>query len=270
MPRLEIYTKYGNVDHVGVIDTLGAMLFPEDCKGRESFVLRNRERVISLQDQQLRRHGADPLKIPPLNSGNLLIELCQPFGGLTALQSAPSLKEIEKGLPRRHWAGSIAGLILILVLWMDQVGLRGSLKKARAIVVDLKKEQEVGFGKSPRSIETAWTRFRSVAHLWAAWEWWRIRRESLVAAGKPDVGDPLSQRAVESFLAISAWFLQKGQEHFSQGRSAPLLDPESVWTIPEELDDLPTGIEFGPLPRAALETLCREYPGSVPSDLNAS
>jgi hypothetical protein len=89
---------------------------------------------------------------------------------------------------------------------------------------------------SPRSVKEAWSRFKPIAHLCAAW---RIYNDG---AQSSEQLDPTSERTLPNFLAAAEIFRSWGEAHHApSGRKGTkfyresLLSPAETWKVPPDL-----------------------------------
>ena len=89
---------------------------------------------------------------------------------------------------------------------------------------------------SPRSVKEAWSRFKPVAHLCAAW---RIYNDGAPSAERLD---PTSKHTLPNFLAAAEIFRSRGEAHHApSGRKGTklyresLLSPAETWKVPPDL-----------------------------------
>ena len=204
------------------------------------------------------------------------------------IRNAPHHDEIMSSLVEAaNWKGPTAGNILLLVLSLATHAPRlASVNNAVAVVE--RWNMRKGKPASRKSIVDAWSRFKPVAHLWAAYNLYPSVEDIFVdwafeaAEAK---GIPVSQalesdegmRALEEaanaigelfafteidclplFLAIAEKLRRDGEQHFAPGqeiRQRPLLDASEMWRAPEGI--------FMPEPPISYPPLCEEDMGVI-------
>jgi hypothetical protein len=103
----------------------------------------------------------------------------------------------------------------------------GSVKKA-AFLLESTDHADVSRGlifKNEKDIKRAWGKFKDVAHLAA----------SLILTDISRVDAATELRAVLVFLMIARDFEKFGTSFSPHARKSPLIDPTSIWSIPESL-----------------------------------
>lgn len=232
------------------------MAHPSDESERQRYLARLAEHIHASVEEASRRAVSEELKVYPEGAKILVSTTAERLagtlagmGGFAALVGAPAYGELSDRLLSSFWPGSIVGDILTDVLQLDAHGHGGSVRKAVALAQDYLSRAttlsgEASRGASKRFVQESWSRFKPVAHFWAAYRVWFFK--SLPHDDKePNPSSPLCPFYIESlpgFLAVAADFLHLGSEHYAHGQRSPTLNPADVWTLPANL----------PLPDAVL------------------
>ncbi len=112
---------------------------------------------------------------------------------------------------------------------------------------------------SPRSVKEAWSRFKLVAHLCAAW---RISNDQVPGSEQLS---PASNDTLPNFLAAAEMFRIFGEAHHApSGRKGTklyrdsLLDPDETWKVPSDLVLPELQLKIPPLTEFAQQSF-RDY-----------
>ena len=226
MPVLEILDKQGSLvrghNHAG-LRVQATMHFPQDSKKRKA------QFDTGIQDALLKaQQPVDP------EIATLPFEL----GGRDG-----AIRRVEKSA-REGW---IAGEILIYVVTLAKHAPdHASIRKAQHLVAchttAINRFQHRSFPQSYTAIENAWSRFKTVSHLWAA----------LIFHSNESNGSNLlfDDPNLPSLLADAKWFETQGCRHHPPhmgNKSVPVLDYNEIWRIPK-CPDIPSAhLELAPL-----------------------
>jgi hypothetical protein len=151
------------------------------------------------------------------------------FGGLKAVSpllrgEVPSEREwYRKEGGRAMIAGEVLGIVRAIETRHRQLLGPGSINKA-IFLLDRAGVRNEKYAKQD------WQKYKNVAHLAASLR--LINNHRL----------EYDREGLSTFLVIARDFQEWGTGFIPHGRKEPLLDPETIWSLPE----LP---EFGPLPR---------------------
>lgn len=176
---------------------------------------------------------------------DLFDRFIEPLSGLHALTSAPSLNDLEMEMTRRLFDVVSTGYILLLIASIDKNHrdeTRGgaSVRKAIHILCEVTDQKKVNLalkaqgypGVNETSLNGAWRKFKSVAHLCAAY--------GLV---EDMFGGKLSeppviyhdQEAFELFLADACVLQNFLTEFVPKGRTDPLVQEDKIFRIDTEV-----------------------------------
>ena len=139
-----------------------------------------------------------------------------------------------------------AGNILLYMAIMESNGVRASKRKALDLLkmrLFLGRTYEgKGVKYSRKSLEDYWYKFRSVAHLWTAWNCFLTEDQSQIEGDWSPFMDerkPLqeafrcfSEDSLPEFLALAEWFREFGENHKPEKqRHGTTLRPEESWRV---------------------------------------
>jgi hypothetical protein len=202
---------------------LATMLGPSDESFRQAFMAVNFVRA-----REWDRSG------PPVLMDRDLI---------SALLDAPSFAEMSATTGTRTKDGIVAGYVLtsLFMMWKfpEILGSRSlggaSLNKAFHACVYLSKELDWKFGDGTAlpvetKIKECWSKYKSVAHFWAAYSWH--------AAFPLSVGSSIFKEDLPAFLSASRYFEMFGQEPILDKRSSKNMEsaqPFEIWQVPESV-----------------------------------
>jgi hypothetical protein len=148
--------------------------------------------------------------------------------------------EVIKLARARLFPGGIAGQMLLDLLRCAEHHTHDvSVKKACHLRSKIIMDTLVPAGKGQWWGESTyrgyWTRYRSVAHLWAAhmlWKEWDKPSETFFSE------DPEDPEDLKEFLSLAEALRKRGERAFSESqwnRHGPALDPRSTWRAPADL-----------------------------------
>jgi hypothetical protein len=201
-------------------DVIGAMVHPKDKTGRRRRRSALAETLLGMSDRHDEPEALLQVKDWFRRAGSFkTASESDPY----SKQQTAMLQQIPKMLT--------VGLALDLVWAMDvhHRGLPGgaSLNKALAIL----QHPMFGFPTSERSLRSAWSRYKPVVHLWAAF---RLAYEE-AREGAPDELDERMKCAyherLDETLSIAATYQRFGAGFMPQGQRRPLLEPEEIWLL---------------------------------------
>ena len=219
------------------------MLWPNNETRRNQWMLVNEDLRRLLEEEPV---DVDPRLVP--------------FGGLKALSEStrvPLEKDAAK-IERKDWirCAEIFQTLIDIANDPRTSELEGgaSLEKAKAM---LENEQTAD---SASAYEKAWQRYKDVAHLIAAAYQLALR----VKGALPDNHEGISPHSIVFFapaapLAASMTYQQFGLDFVPHARKQSLLDHETVWRIPEEIDVEPAPLFIRKLPGSMVDFLIKEH-----------
>jgi hypothetical protein len=161
-----------------------------------------------------------------------LVELLAPIGGFRAvILDGPSYADIKHQAELCMHHGISAGDTLANILRMEQSGFGGSVTKARkAMEQFFPKWEQSGLqpqlpGKFPTkrsALLDAWTKFKSVAHFWAALHTGDSQGRQL---------SPFPPENLPVFLAMAELYRHFGEHHYPPRKKVPTLLAEETWRV---------------------------------------
>lgn len=256
MPVFEPRNELGQLDEWSVSRLLAVMAHPSDESERQRYLARLAEHIHASVEEASRQEVSEELRQYPEGAKILVTATAEHLGktltrlgGFAALAGAPGYRELNERLLNSFWPGSVTGDMLTDILQLDAHGHGGSVRKAVVLAQDFLSTAttlsgEASRGASKRFVQESWSRFKSVAHFWAAYRVWFFKSLPY-DDNESNPSSPLCPFRVESlpgFLAVTAEFLRLGTEHYAHGQRNPTLNPAHSWTLPSDL----------PLPDAAV------------------
>jgi len=229
MPVLEILEEDGRLirgNRAGII-VLSSMLYPSDEKRRDAY------EAAVLHQHMIAENPGLPI---PAGIANLTFT----HGGEPGVMKN-SLQAFAKGL--------IAGETLFTVLRLaTHAPEQATIRRAQRLVGEFRSHKNVTGGKT--LIETAWSRFKIVSHLWAAFVALWIDSDANEHL--------LDDDQLPDLLSNARWYASAAATHHPPGTGSnaqPVLDPTKIWAIPNSLDILPVEVELPPLSGKERESL---------------
>jgi hypothetical protein len=224
MPVLDVgerlTTPSGRIDLAR--DAIGVMLHPKDVKAR-----RRRQSALAMTLLGMRDRDDEPEALAQVKSW-----FKQAGGFKTASQSDPYSKQqmlVLKQLPHILVAGSALHLVWVMQAHhRTQLAGGASLSKAIAIIHDYPVWHSA---MSERSLWTAWSRYKSVAHLCAAFTF--VFHEALeTPAGESDERLKTAyDQDLHITLSLAAAYERFASNFRPHGNERPLLDPGEIWLL---------------------------------------
>jgi asparagine synthetase B (glutamine-hydrolysing) len=225
-----------------------AMLFPEDDKLHDAYLIRERVRI---ELEEAKRYGLAELPFS--------IELVE------KILNGPSHGELRKSIDRSVKEGSVAGDMLNHVYVMHITRQKEpSLKKAIHLQTAFSKETKYGDGsKLPSSdtrVRSHWEKYQSVAHIWGAFRLCKdISEREKIEERRFLWGDHLP------YLLSYSEILRKFATTFIPARQAqnkPLIT-KKTWKTPANYVLPETTIEIESIPDWIIEAL-KKYRAPTP------
>ena len=217
MPELPISDGDGNLVPFAGLIVIAMMAHPDDPQRRADlfFVRSSLERLSKLRDDQ---------------------KLAVPVRELRSFLEAPAYAEVERLAAESGAGGGTAGDLLSRVVRYSKVCPKhASLLKAAWVEEHLLAQGTNRHGEklpySRATILANWTRFKPVAHLWAAS---RIATEGEEGIPPPEFNLD-SRQGTPGFLSLAEYFRIIGESFKSRGQKTPLLDPLTSWKLPADL-----------------------------------
>lgn len=178
------------------------------------------------------------------------------LGGWSRIFDTPSIKDVDAQILNRRKQSAIAGHILLFIYGWAQIppGKRGGPSVNKAIhILHTDAEQHGEKSLSRSQMMSAWQRYRSVAHYWAAQAFidgWRASKAEWtpfepydINHGIPALGGRASINELRRVLYVAARLRSFGTSLEVEHSKEPLLDPHTAIDIkiPEEWKlELPT------------------------------
>lgn len=146
---------------------------------------------------------------------------------------------------------------------------RGGASIGKAIT--LAAAQIEGWGSSEANLWETWTRYKDVAHLVAAAT--VVTADALERAKIKPFGDfglpwsqlqpfPVTMMLPDLVLSVGLHLQGYGLAHVSHGRAEPMLDPETLWRIPDDMNVTPMEPPIRKLNREAVQILRERRAGN--------
>jgi len=245
MPELPVGGEAGALTVGDVFQIYTFMAHPRSEERRHEFHARVQEQLAASVQPILAAHL--PANVAAATTGANLGAWLQPFGGFPRLAGAPGMPEVLERLHESTWPGSIVGDLLIYLVQMNAAGIRASISKSVAIVVDYLKGATNASGRagsgSARYVREQWSEFKPVAHLWAAFR----------AAGNRIGEGPesLTETGLSVHLALAEWFAQQGLGIVSVSKQTAVLDSSELWRVPAKVRLPVIQFQAPPLPEWA-------------------
>jgi hypothetical protein len=195
------------------------MLYPGNEEGRDAY-----------QAAVVHRHmiAENPGQPVPAAIANLTFQ----HGGEPGV-----MKRSERAFSQALLAGETLFMLLKLATSAPE---KATIRKAQWLVENFRRHPKITGSRT--SIETAWSKFKNVSHLWAAFiDLW------IVSDADPHL---LDDNELPNLLSGARWFANAATSHYppSVGSKAkPVLDPKKIWAIPNSPDIPTVELELPPL-----------------------
>jgi hypothetical protein len=143
-------------------------------------------------------------------------------------------------------AGTISGRILLAVLALnDKDPAHATLDKAREEVSrqirEAWKNPQPAKKARPQDLKKHWSSYKSVAHLWAAYLFWKeaASHGDGQAMGMETNGVvPSGSQQLMAFLALAETIRERGERIKHKNAPHPILKPNEMWRLPPSLANL--------------------------------
>ncbi len=249
----------GTLDLLAVLKVLAVMCHPDNIEHQRQLVASHQANImsdyLSKAKEDLGRFFDS--EVEDLLRSETEREVSWNPTLLKDLISAPSYDAVLQRAIASNLDGAVAGEILkLLFRYAEHAPEHASVRKAIHVVTQSlagacdRNGRKVNSSRA--SITRAWSKFRPVAHLWAAFRFWEIE------LGK-DPEWALAPDSLLGFLAVAEQFRKMGVRTLPPGDQAikhgPILDPTTTWRVPPDLE----------LPDVSLESDL--LPGEISRDL---
>jgi len=187
-------------------------------------------------------------------AGEELEEIFLQMGGRPTLCNSPEYEKIIDLYGLNTYKGSLAGLILYYIWRMDATNATSgaSVNKAKFLVNKLFREkrdpQSKNYPFNEKFINKAWSDFKPVSHLWAAFMIWEIW-------GRPIEYSPFLPLCILRFISLAEKFRKFGINYFPRGQKVPILLSEETWFPSKDFEPIDFLFEIHPLTSQELEVL---------------
>ena len=102
-------------------------------------------------------------------------------GEIPTLYNSPTHAEIMKQLNFSSFKGMLAGQVLTYIwqISVSEIRGEGSVNKAISLLLEKKRDQIINqeYPFNEKFIRQLWAEYKSVSHLWAAWNHWHVSGE---------------------------------------------------------------------------------------------
>lgn len=173
-----------------------------------------------------------------------------PIGALSYLLSLPSVEDVVKRAANDAEKAILAGDILDFIAQMHFAGYKEpSVNKAIYLIQGYLSTPARGYGKrtgsSEMTIRNSWEKYKSVAHLWAAFRVYQLAPKNKFT----NIVKMLAGVKLDEFLAVAEHFRLFG-ESFKPSRiktHGSILPKEETWRLPEDFALAEVNLNFGKL-----------------------
>jgi hypothetical protein len=221
MPNMELDTTSWLLGHYDVWQRVLAYLrWPDDEERRGAHIATTF--VIALNEiEKLEPPDTGFELAQSLISTSLMDDFKDLAGGFSSLLPFCGTPRPKEDWPLTEWR--TAAMVLILVRAIDVYGeVRGGASINKAIYLIEQDKGKIGCLKNRHDIFGSWIKYRNVSHLAAAL--FILPRDELDLVG------------LGMFLIIALYYQKFGTSFIPKSRSEPLLDEQSIWSVPEDLE----------------------------------
>jgi hypothetical protein len=226
---------------LNILEIISVMAYPNDKKARKKLLANISSKPLG--DTQLDKGLREGLE-----------DVFSQMGGISILHDSPEYEKIMEQYSLNTYRGNFAGLILHYIwrIEADSSHSGASVNKAIFLVVECFKDVKNGTTKwkgypfNEKYIRQAWSDFKPVSHLWAAfvqWDTW----------GRPSDIAPYDSSGIHGFISLSEKFRTFGLNHFPRAQKASTLPSKGTWFPAKEIDPVPLRYELTPLPLSKKE-----------------
>lgn len=204
-----------------------------------------KERPEGITEEKWEKFAFHVKRLASMESEEIFLKM----GGRQTLCNSPEYEKIRERYNLNGYKGLLAGLILHYIWWMNvsDVVSGASVKKAKFLVNELYSDMGDLYSKkypfNEKFTSKAWSDFKPVSHLWAAFMTWKIW-------SKPLEYSPFQPQGILKFISLAEKFRQFGITYFPQGQKSPILLSKETWFPSKEFKPLDFKFEIPP-PRLA-------------------
>ena len=245
MPYFDFNYWTGATSYTLTLPFQAIMLFPNDLEARKQMlavevvsILNNDGSYYPSIDDLVAAH-TPPAEMDEDKKKQYIVEITQMIdselrvvydlaGGEKTLFDSDKHKDHWKNLERYQTEGVLAGQILYRIMQManeDNQSFFPSVKKAIFLAdnFDRKKLKELDIPVNANYLKKNWTRYKPVAHIWAAYVFWRINGK------KREFNFRESEDGLYQFLSLSEVFREFGESFIPHAQKIPLLNADEIW-----------------------------------------
>jgi hypothetical protein len=177
-------------------------------------------------------------------------------GGIVALLNSSGYEPVMSDYHENCYRGALAGHILIYIRRISDSDLanKASVNKAIFLIEEtigrkLRRELErESKSIGNRFIRAAWSNFKLVSPLWAAYGYW-------VGWEKPSKCSPFLPEGFLGFISLANNFREFGVAHLPRAQKVPTLPPDETWPRIEGLQLMDLTVNPHPLSEDELKLL---------------
>ncbi|NJL26399.1 MAG: hypothetical protein HC897_00300 [Thermoanaerobaculia bacterium] len=269
-PPLDVFDNRGNLDPMVGFKVFAVMTHPSDeDKRREVIAKAWLNSAIEEVPKSLESAGLDDEDVD--DGLGFIIAGTDQYSGmmsrdvLEAILTGPSIDAALKQMNANAFDGAVAGDMLLFMLSCSIHNPEHmSFRKAAFIVsrTIMGSKDQAGNGQNcgESTMKMAWGRFKTVAHLWAAYRLWELDCE------KDPRCSPFEPEGLITFLAMAEELRRFGTSSFAHSqkeKNRPILDPATTWRTPSRLILPSVTFSCDPLPPEVLKQL-RKYRARKP------
>ena len=245
MPYFDFNYWTGATSYTLTLPFQAIMLFPNDLEARKQMlavevvsILNNDGSYYPSIDDLVAAH-TPPAEMDEDKKKQYIVEITQMIdselrvvydlaGGEKTLFDSDKHKDHWKNLERYQTEGVLAGQILYRIMQManeDNQSFFPSVKKAIFLAdnFDRKKLKELDIPVNANYLKKNWTRYKPVAHIWAAYVFWGINGK------KREFNFRESEDGLYQFLSLSEVFREFGESFIPHAQKIPLLNADEIW-----------------------------------------
>jgi hypothetical protein len=188
---------------------------------------------------------------------NELEEIFSDSGGRPSLYNSPEYEKVMDEYQFNCYKGNLAGWVLIWIRRMagSDLASGASVNKAVFLTEEITGRALLKATKARKwplhqsfIRQDAWSGFKSVSPLWAAYIYWNIW-------GKPLQSSPFLLESIPRFLSLANNFRDFATTHFPRAQKKPTLLPEETWALLTDIQPMDISLEAFPLSETEREVL---------------
>lgn len=252
---------FDHPSNVTIHDIWAKMVFPKNDNLQNWYVLRVTIEWLAMQseiDKKYLSNDENGLEKEQNRYCDYLKEVICKHGGMETLRDLVESEQYHQQLRMAFRRGSVAGTIILRMIQLHEAKQRPSLERVIKVLLEEVRskdywEIEKDIITSKSKMKESWSQYKSVAHLWAAYN--HIISEESNHLDNSKNTKLYTNEIVPYLVAFSEQIFAKAAAIKVVGQKKPFVSKEDVWLFPAEYPRVKDKIRFNELENWVLKLL---------------